>query len=131
MASTRPCSAIAACGLPCEALAGRAAVPVEVGELPADRLPSDVEAAAYFVIAEALTNVARYAEAESAAVDVRRDNGPSSSSRSPTMGSVVPSPAGARACAGSPTGVAALDGRLEVESPAGAGTEVKAVIPCG
>ncbi len=113
-----------------QALAGRAAVPVEVGELPADRLPSDVEAAAYFVIAEALTNVARYAEAESAAVDVRRDNGVLVVSVSDDgIGGAEPSRGtGLRGLADR---LAALDGRLEVESPAGAGTEVKAVIPCG
>ena len=45
-----------------EALAGRAPVAVEVAEMPDERLPAPVEAAAYYLIAEALTNVAKYAE---------------------------------------------------------------------
>ena len=48
-------------------LAERATLPVDVAvELPEERLPAPVEAAAYFLVAEALTNVARYAEASSA-----------------------------------------------------------------
>ena len=45
-------------------LAGRSPVPVELVETPDERLPSSVESAVYFVVAEALTNVARYAEPE-------------------------------------------------------------------
>lgn len=58
-----------------ETLANRAPVPVEVGELPDERLPEGVELAAYFVVAEALTNVAKYSEASHATVQVKRDNG--------------------------------------------------------
>ena len=57
------------------ALASRAPLPVELDRLPEQRLPEPVEAAAYFVIAEALTNVARYAQASHAAVSVERSNG--------------------------------------------------------
>ena len=46
-----------------EALAVRSPLPVTVVEVPGERLPEPVEAAAYFVIAEALTNVAKYANA--------------------------------------------------------------------
>ena len=46
-----------------ETLAVRAPFPVELAELPAERLPEPVELAAYFVVAEALTNVAKYADA--------------------------------------------------------------------
>ncbi|HEV2811827.1 MAG TPA: histidine kinase, partial [Solirubrobacteraceae bacterium] len=46
-----------------ESLADRAPLPVEVGPVPEERLPGAVEAAAYFVVAESLTNVAKYAEA--------------------------------------------------------------------
>ena len=52
-----------------QALAGRATVPVEVLETPADRLAAPIEAAAYFVVAEALTNVAKYAQASAATVE--------------------------------------------------------------
>ena len=58
-----------------ETLANRAPVPVELGELPDERLPEAVELAAYFVVAEALTNVAKYSEASHATVQVERDNG--------------------------------------------------------
>ena len=112
------------------ALASRSAVPVELGELPSERLPADVEAAAYYVIAEGLTNVARYAAAGSAMVSVARDNGQLAvevrddgrGGADPTRGS------GLRGLADR---VAALDGELEVESPMGAGTKLVARIPCG
>ncbi len=112
-----------------EALAGRAAVPVELGELPEERLPADVEAAAYFVIAEALTNVARYAGADGAAVDVRRRNGALEVSVSDD-GVGGADPGQGSGLRGLSDRVAALDGRLEVSSPAGGGTAIKAVIPC-
>src|ERR687897_1674421 len=47
-------------GAALEALAARAPVPVEIDALPEDRLPEVVEVAAYYVVAEALTNVTRY-----------------------------------------------------------------------
>ena len=50
-------------------------LPIEIGAVPDERLPAKVEAAAYFVVAEAITNVARYAEASHASVDVRRTTG--------------------------------------------------------
>ena len=50
-----------------EMLAGRSPVPVEIADIPAERLPEPVEAAAYYLIAEALTNVAKYAEASDGA----------------------------------------------------------------
>ena len=46
-----------------EALAERAPLPVSLDQMPAERLPAPVEAAAYFVVAEALTNVVKYAGA--------------------------------------------------------------------
>ena len=113
-----------------QALAGRAPVPVDVAALPDERLPPDVEAAAYFVIAEALTNVARYAEAGSAAVEVQRSNGLLEVEvRDDGVGGA--DPARGSGLRGLSDRVAALDGRLEVSSPKGGGTEVRAVIPCG
>ena len=58
-----------------ESLASRAPVPVELDSELEERLPSAVETAAYFVVAEALTNVAKYADATHARVEVRRENG--------------------------------------------------------
>ena len=113
-----------------EALAGRASLPVEVEEIPPERLPAAVEAAAYFVVAESLTNVVKYAHAEHAAVRVGRDNGYAVVEvRDDGVGGADP---------GSGTGlrglsdrIAALDGRLEIDSPPGGGTLVRAKIPCG
>src|SRR5687767_14682418 len=62
-------------GAAVEALAHRAPLPVEVGELPAQELPEHVELAAYFVVSEALTNVAKYASATRASVTMTKSNG--------------------------------------------------------
>ena len=59
-------------GAALEALAARAPVPVDVSGVPTTPLPSEVEAAAYFVTAEALTNVAKYAQASEATVRLSR-----------------------------------------------------------
>ena len=58
-----------------EMLAGRAAIPVELCAALDDRLPPPVEAAAYYLVAEALTNAAKHAEASSVNVQVTRGNG--------------------------------------------------------
>ena len=112
-----------------EALAERAPLPVSLDQMPAERLPAPVEAAAYFVVAEALTNVVKYAEASTAAVRIRRngsyavvevrDDGVGGAD--PTIGT------GLRGLADR---LAALDGRLEVHSPPGEGTTVRAEVPC-
>ena len=112
-----------------ESLAMRAAVPVEITELPDERLAGPVEAAAYYVVAEAITNVARYANASHATVSVRRSNGHASvivaddgvGGADPSLGT------GLRGLADR---VAALDGHLDVESRAASGTRVIAEIPC-
>jgi signal transduction histidine kinase len=112
-----------------EALADRAPVPVTLGEPPADRLPPAVESASYFVVAEALTNVARYAEATRAEVSVTRANGRIEVEvRDDGVGGADPH--GGSGLRGLADRVAALDGRLEVISPEGEGTVVRAVIPC-
>ncbi len=112
------------------ALAGRAPLPVEVTRAPAERLPAPVEAAAYFVVAEALTNVARYAQATRASVAVERRNGHAVVEvRDDGVGGADPSRG--TGLTGLQDRLAALDGRLEVESPSGGGTVVRADIPCG
>ena len=58
-----------------DALAARAPVPVTLETDGKQRLPAPVEVAAYFVVAEALANVAKYAQATAATVAVRRSNG--------------------------------------------------------
>ena len=57
-----------------EMLAVRSPVPVEIERAPAERLPEQVEAAIYYVVAEALTNVAKYAHANTARVTVSQVN---------------------------------------------------------
>src|SRR5947199_5064731 len=57
------------------ALAERAPIPIELTQIPEARLPGSVEAAIYYVVAEAITNVAKYAQATRATVEVERSNG--------------------------------------------------------
>jgi signal transduction histidine kinase len=112
-----------------ETLARRSAVPVELGSLPAGRLPEAVELAAYYVVAEALTNVAKYASATHARVDVERLNGrllvrvadDGVGGADPEVGS------GLRGLADR---LAVIEGRLEIDSEPGKGTTVTAKIPC-
>jgi signal transduction histidine kinase len=110
------------------ALAARSAAPVEIGLVPADRLPAAVEATVYFVVAEALTNASKHGHclraevnvrvaADSAVVEVRDDG----------VGGADPS--GGTGLRGLADRVGALGGRLEVTSPPGAGTTLTARIP--
>jgi signal transduction histidine kinase len=111
------------------ALVDRAPVEVALHEPPAERLPEAVEAAAYYLVAEALTNVAKYAHADAASVSVAAVNGHVVVEvRDDGIGGADPSRGtGLRGLADR---VAALGGRLDVESPAGAGTVLRAEIPC-
>jgi len=109
-----------------DTLTSRMSVPVETA-VPADRLSPVVEATAYFVVAEALTNVAKHARAAHAAVTARVTDGALVVQvRDDGIG-------GARADGTGLLGVrdrlAALDGRLRVESPADGGTLIAAYIP--
>jgi signal transduction histidine kinase len=109
-------------------LANRAPVPVEVVEAPEERYPAPVEATVYFVVSEALANVAKYAGATHATVAARRegervvveigDDG--------VGGAQVGAGSGLR---GLVDRVGALDGDLTVESPPGAGTRIRASVP--
>jgi signal transduction histidine kinase len=112
-----------------ESLAIRAPVPVEITDLPDERLAGPVEAAAYYVVAEAITNVAKYAQATHATVSVRRSNGNAMVTVADDgVGGADPSRGtGLRGLADR---VAALDGHLDVESTAAHGTRISAQIPC-
>ncbi|HEX7298713.1 MAG TPA: histidine kinase [Solirubrobacteraceae bacterium] len=112
-----------------EALAERAPLPVSLDEMPVERLPASVEAAAYFVVAEALTNVAKYAGASSAGVRIAR-NGAYALVEVSDDGVGGADPAVGTGLRGLADRLAALDGRLEVHSPAGEGTTVRAEVPC-
>ncbi len=112
-----------------EALAQRAPLPMELEGVPAERLPAGIEAAAYFVVAEAITNVVRYARASHARVAVVRD-GERIVVEIADDGVGGADPAKGTGLSGLADRVAALDGRLDIESAAGQGTTVRAVIPC-
>jgi signal transduction histidine kinase len=119
-------------GLPAalEALAGRAPVPVEIETVPDARMPMPVEAVAYFVVAESLTNMAKYADAEYATVRVVRENG-YAVVEIEDNGIGGADPSAGTGLRGLADRLAAVDGRLEINSPAGVGTTVRARIPCG
>jgi signal transduction histidine kinase len=116
-------------GAALEALATRAPVPVDLGDVPAERLPPSVEAAAYYVVAESLTNVAKYAEARSAHVSVMRRDGIAivEVKDDGVGGADATRGSGLRGLADR---VEALQGRLVVTSEKGRGTRVRAEIPC-
>ena len=111
------------------AIAARAPVPVTLETDGEQRLPAPVEVAAYFVVAEALANVAKYAQATEATVAVRRTNG------QVTVDVSDDGIGGADAAQGSGLRglgdrVAALDGTLSLDSPPGRGTRLHVEIPC-
>jgi signal transduction histidine kinase len=112
-----------------QALVNRAPVPVEITELPEERLAGPVEAAAYYVVAEAITNVAKYARASHVTVSVRRSNGRASVTVSDdgVGGADAALGTGLRGLADR---LEALDGHLEVDSRAARGTRISAEIPC-
>jgi signal transduction histidine kinase len=115
-------------GAAVEALGRRAAIPVEL-ELTIDRRPLPVlETAAYFVVAEALTNVAKHAPGATARVRVALDD------QRLLVSVADDGPGGADSNGGGLTGlrgrVEALDGELHVVSEPGAGTTISAELPC-
>jgi signal transduction histidine kinase len=108
-------------------LADRASLPVEI-EIPDERYPTPVESAAYFVAAEALTNMTKHARAATARIRGTRtpaglslvieDDGVGGAKRTPGRG-----------LAGLGDRLGALDGVLTVDSPPGGGTRIRAEIP--
>jgi PAS domain S-box-containing protein len=110
-------------------LVRRSPVPARLASVPAERLPQAVEIAAYYVIAEALTNVARHApSATLVEIDVvRRDGRLVVEVRDDAAGGANPAGGGLR---GLSDRIAALDGSLEVLSPSGGGTTIHAEVPC-
>jgi signal transduction histidine kinase len=110
-----------------EGLVSRVSIPVSA-DVAAERLPASVEATAYFVISEALTNVVKHARATSASVTARVqrgelrveicDDGVGGARGGPDTG-----------LGGLEDRVSAMDGRIELESPPGEGTRVCARLP--
>ena len=110
-----------------ETLGSRAPVPVElVTQLP-DRLPMSVETTAYFLVAEALTNVGKYARASRASVTVRVA-GDELDIEVLDDGVGGANPAAGSGLRGLADRVAALQGALDVTSPPGRGTRIHARI---
>jgi signal transduction histidine kinase len=109
-----------------KALGLRSPVPVDVA-VSVGRLPAVVEATAYFVIAEALTNAAKHARATSATVQACIESGTVRVQvRDDGVGGARPEGSG---LVGLADRLAVLNGRLRVESPADGGTLVAADIP--
>jgi signal transduction histidine kinase len=111
-----------------EALTARAPLPVELLVEPGGRAPESVEVAAYYLVSEALTNVLKHSDAAGASVSVTRrrtqlvvavaDDGAGGADRVSGSG-----------LRGLTDRIEALGGRLEVSSPPGAGTTLRAEIP--
>jgi signal transduction histidine kinase len=110
-------------------LTDRTLVPVALDVTLSERLPERVEAAAYYLVSEALTNITKYAEATSVSVHVARadgraliqvrDNGKGGAEANRGTG-----------LRGLRDRVEALGGQLTLASPTGEGTVLKAEIPC-
>jgi len=111
-----------------ESLATRAPVPVEVTGDPGERLPPAAETAAYFTAAEALTNVARYAHATAATITLRREPD-ALTVEIADDGIGGADPASGSGLRGLVDRLGAVDGRLEIDSPPGGGTRLRARIP--
>jgi signal transduction histidine kinase len=111
-----------------EVVAARSAVPVHLSVSP-KRLPEQVEAAVYYIVSEALTNVAKYAQASSVRVEVAHTHGRAvvAIADDGVGGAEMNGGSGLR---GLEDRVAALDGRLHVDSPPGEGTRIHADLPC-
>jgi signal transduction histidine kinase len=111
-----------------ESLASRTPVPVDV-KVSVGRLPAAIEATAYFVVAEALTNVAKHSHAAGVAVMANvEDDRLCVRVRDDGEGGARPEGSG---LTGLGDRLAIHDGRLRIESPAHGGTLVEAVIPLG
>ncbi|MEA2128789.1 MAG: hypothetical protein QOJ85_1680 [Solirubrobacteraceae bacterium] len=111
-----------------DALASRTPVPIEI-DVTVGRLPSAVEATAYFVVAEALTNVAKHAQARHAEVTARIEHSTLAVHvRDDGVGGARPG-CGGSGLIGLADRLAAVDGQLRVESPVEGGTLIAADIP--
>jgi signal transduction histidine kinase len=112
-----------------EALAEHAPLPVTVHAEIGGRLPDAVEAAAYFAVSEALTNVAKHAHARSARVDARIDGAllVVSIDDDGRGGARLEGGTGLR---GLVDRVGALDGTLDIESHSHGGTRIRVELPC-
>jgi signal transduction histidine kinase len=113
-----------------ESLATRASVPVEVIGATADRLPEPVELAAFYIVCEALANVAKHSRASSAVIrlDRRAESLLVEVTDDGIGGATEDNGSGLRGLADR---VEAMGGRIQVWSPPDRGTRLRAEIPCG
>lgn len=103
-------------------------VPATVTEVPSGRPPGSIEETAYYVAAEALANTAKHARATTAVISARQVRGQLVLEvRDDGVGGADPDGWGLR---GLGDRVAALDGDLSIDSPAGQGTRITARLPC-
>ena len=112
-----------------DALAERTALPIRLNVELEERLPEPIEVAGYYVIAECLANVAKYAHASEASVAVSRSNG-AAVIEVTDDGVGGASRDGGSGLRGLADRVEALGGTIGVSSPVGRGTRVRAQIPC-
>jgi signal transduction histidine kinase len=110
-----------------DALVSRARVSVSV-EATTERLPPTLEAGAYFIVAEALTNIAKHARADTARITAEIDGGVLRLEvHDDGVGGAATN--GGSGLLGLRDRAAALNGQLRIESPPGEGTVVAAVLP--
>jgi signal transduction histidine kinase len=109
-----------------EALSSRTSIPTKI-DISVDRLPAAVEATAYFIVAEALTNIDKHSRAERAEVTVRMRNGTVEIRvRDDGIGGARPDGSG---LVGLRDRVEALGGTMTIDSPEGRGTTLVATLP--
>jgi signal transduction histidine kinase len=111
-----------------ESLVHRSSLPLSL-DVSEERLPAQAEATAYFVACEALTNIAKHAQATNVSISARRRNGTLvlEVTDDGTGGARIENGTGLR---GLNDRVEAVGGRLTILSPPGGGTQIVAEIPC-
>ncbi|MBE2317920.1 GAF domain-containing sensor histidine kinase [Solirubrobacter sp. CPCC 204708] len=115
-----------------ETLASRSPLPVALEGVPEGRLAEPLEAAAYFVVAESLTNAVKHADATELRVRMATEAGELRVEISDDgRGGADPEAGGGTGLRGLADRVEALGGRLTLESTPGAGTTVRAALPLG
>ena len=116
-------------GVALESVATRAPLPVELIGVGGDRLPEPIELAAFYIVCEALANVAKHSDATSAVVTLTRENSWVSVEVTDdgVGGASAENGSGLRGLADR---VEAVGGRLQVWSPTGGGTRLRAELPC-
>jgi signal transduction histidine kinase len=112
-----------------QALVERSPVATTITAVPDGRFPAPIEATAYFVVCEALANVAKHAMAGSAQVTIRARSGRLVVQVSDD-GAGGARPEGGSGLRGLADRVASVGGMLRVDSPPGGGTRLEADLPC-